>query len=299
MRLFLALVLLLGVLARAEDALGRAVFSEANRAREARGLSALAWDERLYRAARAHALDMLRRGYFGHQAPGGPEPKERYFRVGVYALKAAENLYELDGPYLPADFARRAVAGWLKSPGHRRNLLDPGFDKMAVAVVAKGRRYLAVQEFAYDPWNLAVRLEEARVPVRFAELEGVARRPLALLLAGVPLAEFGPGPVSGRWVLPAGSRPVLVYKNGSSYFEARCPADCRRLGVALTLKAGTLPGLKVSLWLPSGRYRLAFGEPPVPLKALSGPATVLAPYVWRELWLGRGETLVYRIPLRP
>ncbi len=297
---WLVLVGLLALLAGAQSGLEEAVFKAANRARLDHGVRALAWDDRLYRAARAHGEDMLRRGYFGHQGPGGPSPTERLWRAGVYALKVAENLYELDGPYLPGDFASRAVDGWLRSPGHRRNLLDPGFDRTAVAVLAQGTRYLAVQEFAYDPYRLRVRLGPAEDgPARAVELRGVAARPLALFFQGYPLARFGPGPVRGSWVLPAEGALALAYRQGSSYLEARCPTDCRRLGVELRVAPRRLPGRRVALMLRPGRYRLAFGEDPVPFSELAGPAAVFAPLAWRNLWLGRGATLYYRIPLRP
>ena len=297
---WLALFWILLLLAGAQEDLGRAVFDAANRARLAHGLSALAWDDRLYRAAQAHAEDMLRRRYFGHVGPGGPSPEERLWRQGMYALKVAENLYELDGPYLPLDFAERAVEGWLKSPGHRRNLLEPRFTHMAVAVLARGTRYLAVQEFAYDPFALVVRLGPVVArPVRLVELKGVATRSVALLFRGYRLAGFGPGPVAGSWVLPVDEAPVLVFRQGTSYYQARCPADCRRLGVQLKVVDRRLPARQVALRLSPGRYRLAFGETPVPYPAMDGAAELTAPLAWGSLWVGRGDTLYYRIPLRP
>jgi len=297
---WLVLFLVFFLLAGAQEDLGRAVFEAANRARLAHGLSALAWDDRLYRAAQAHAEDMLRRGYFGHERPGGPRLEERLWRAGVYALKVAENLYELDGPYLPLDFADRAVEGWLKSPGHRRNLLEPRFTHMAVAVLARGTRYLAVQEFAYDPFGLVAEVGPVvDEPVHVVELTGVATRTVALLYRGYRLVRFGPGPVAGSWVLPVDGEPVLVFRQGTSYYQARCPADCRRLGVRLRVESRQLPARKVSLWLPPGRYRLAFGETPVPYRAMGGFAELAAPLAWGSLWVGQGDTLYYRIPLRP
>ena len=293
----LALLLLLA-LAFGQGGLEREVFEEANAARVRAGVPALAFDPGLYRAARAHAEDMLRRGYFGHEAPGGPSLAERLWQAGVYATRVAENLYELDGPYVPADFARRAVEGWLKSPGHRRNLLDPGFDRMAVAVLARGERYVAVQEFAYRPFALAVDRRPAVGAVAEVRLLGTARRPLVLLYEERPLAEFAPGPVRFFVDLPEGARPVLVFRAPEGYLrEARCPEACPRLGVRFEVLRKERPGYRLWLGLPPGRYALAFGEEPRFLAEVEGNRSLFAPRSWRYLWVGRGTTLTHRVPL--
>ncbi len=285
-------------LALAQTGLEREVFDGANAARVRARVPALAFDPGLYRAARAHAEDMLRRGYFGHEAPGGPSLAERLWRAGVYAVRVAENLYELEGPYLPADFARRAVAAWLESPGHRKNLLDPGFDRMAVAVLARGERYVAVQEFAYRPFALAVDRRSAAGAVAEVRLFGTARRPLVLLYKERPLAEFAPGPVRFFVDLPEGARPVLAFRAPEGYLrEARCPEACPRLGVRFEVLRKERPGYRLSLGLPPGRYVLAFGEEPRFLAEVEGSSTLFAPRSWRYLWVGRGTTLSHRVPL--
>ncbi len=66
--------------------------------------------------AEFHAQDMDQFGYFDHD--GRDETwEQRYARFGVGGV-AAENIAEVSGPYL-------AAVGWMNSPGHRANILDP------------------------------------------------------------------------------------------------------------------------------------------------------------------------------
>ncbi len=66
--------------------------------------------------AEFHAQDMQRFNYFSHD--GRNETwEQRYARFGVGGI-AAENIAEVSGPHL-------AVVGWMNSPGHRANILDP------------------------------------------------------------------------------------------------------------------------------------------------------------------------------
>lgn len=271
--------------------------ARANEARVEAGLKPLDFYPELYRAARAHAEDMLRRGYFGHEAPGGPSLFERLWKAGVFELKVAENLYELDGPYLPADLPERAVQGWLDSPGHRKNLLDPGFTHMAIAVLGQGNRYVVVQEFAYRPFPLSARREPGEGEVLEVVLKGHAERPLGLVYKSYFLARFDPGPVNFEVALPVGEDPVLVFDAGRFYQEARCPEDCARLGVRLSTRRVRRPGYRVEVEVPEGHYLLAFGESPQFLGEEEGSFSLFAPRAWRFLWVGQGGVFTHRIPL--
>ena len=81
----------------------------------------------LGRAALLHAEDMARHGYFSHTGRDGSKPAERVARVGYKFRAAGENITA--GPSTPEE----AVAGWLKSPGHCANLMNPAFTEMGVA----------------------------------------------------------------------------------------------------------------------------------------------------------------------
>ncbi len=89
-----------------------------NQAREAKGLKPVRLDHRLWRAARHHTRDMLKRHYFAHGATS--DRLARYVHSGVIG----ETLAWGSGSYAsPAS----TVNSWLNSPPHRRILLDPDF----------------------------------------------------------------------------------------------------------------------------------------------------------------------------
>lgn len=122
-----------------------------NAARRSAGLPPLAADPALSRAARAHAADMLRRGYFDHRAPDGASIMDRYGFAIRNGGTVAENIARCRRCQVPAD--ARAVLrlhdDWMSSPGHRRNILGAGFGRygFGIAETPDGTRY-AVEAFA-------------------------------------------------------------------------------------------------------------------------------------------------------
>ena len=105
---------------RAETTLLR----EINKARSAHGLRTLRYDARLAVAARAHTRDMAAKGYFAHGNFGA-----RMAGFHVQGPFVGENLAWGTGTQGTADGIVRA---WLASPGHRRNLLRPGFRRIGL-----------------------------------------------------------------------------------------------------------------------------------------------------------------------
>ena len=120
-------------LARQRSALLAAV----NAARRAAGRAPLAADPRLDAAAQAHAEDMLARSYYAHQGLDGSTPRSRVESAGFAAASVAENIA---ARHLSAD---AAMAGWMASSEHRRNILNPGLTNLGagVAVGAYEHRY--------------------------------------------------------------------------------------------------------------------------------------------------------------
>jgi uncharacterized protein YkwD len=97
---------------------------EINRARVAHGVPALHYDAALARAARAHSLDMARKGYFAHGAF-----TSRMLQFGVHGPFVGENLAWGNGSF---GSPRGIVSAWLRSPEHRANLLRPGFRRIGL-----------------------------------------------------------------------------------------------------------------------------------------------------------------------
>jgi uncharacterized protein YkwD len=73
-------------------------------------------------------------------------------RFGPYG-SVGENIMEMSGTraFGPEEFARVAVEGWMKSPGHRANILNPRYDTSGVGVAMAGDRAFATQVFRGPP----------------------------------------------------------------------------------------------------------------------------------------------------
>ena len=81
--------------------------------------------------ARAHSLDMVRRGFFAHESPEGANPVNRLHdhQIEGFTL-AAENL----GRTNQSDPNREILSGWLQSAVHRNNLYAPPFNATGIGI---------------------------------------------------------------------------------------------------------------------------------------------------------------------
>lgn len=84
----------------------------------------LAWDNALGAAAQAHSRDMAARRHLAHQGSDGSDVAARTTRAGYSWRLIGENI----AAGQPS--ASEAVAGWIDSPGHCANLMNPGFTDM-------------------------------------------------------------------------------------------------------------------------------------------------------------------------
>lgn len=113
-----------GAAEQRDSALEQGILREVNRLRTARGLRALTISTSLQAAAAFQSRDMLERGYFDHDQPGGASfgtrLKRFYPLTGDSRWLVGENL--LWGSIGITSTA--AVRLWLSSPPHRRNLFD-------------------------------------------------------------------------------------------------------------------------------------------------------------------------------
>ena len=99
-----------------------------NGVRADHGLRPLAVDTRLTRAARGHSATLLRRGVLAHGSFS-----VRLRRSGARGPRFGENLAWGTRRYASAD---AIVRSWLASPGHRANLLRPGFRRIGIGALA-------------------------------------------------------------------------------------------------------------------------------------------------------------------
>ncbi len=103
----------------------------------------LAASRKLNDAAAGHARDMLKNDFFEHRGSDGSQPKDRVERTGYQHRLTGENIA------LGPESAEEVVAGWLASPGHCSNIMEPRFRDIGVAVASgkkRGQVYW-VQEF--------------------------------------------------------------------------------------------------------------------------------------------------------
>lgn len=81
----------------------------------------------LQQIAGGHARDMAEHAYFEHQDLSGRTPADRVRAAGLAEQLVGENI--AFGPKSPEEVVR----GWLHSPGHCENVMDPRFAEMGIA----------------------------------------------------------------------------------------------------------------------------------------------------------------------
>jgi Cysteine-rich secretory protein family len=141
----------------------RQLFEALNRERTDQGLSPLQWDNVLFKAARRHALLMLNLNMLEHQLPGEPKLDERLAEAGLRFSVIAENIAIGANPQI-------IHAGWMKSPDHRKNILDPRFNSVGIAVVHGPGGLFAVQDFSQSAPVLNAEQQEEKVVSLLATL---------------------------------------------------------------------------------------------------------------------------------
>lgn len=108
-----------------EKAMERMVFDLVNDERTERGLEPLAWDDQLATHAREWSRQMAEEDRLEHQDPQRMlERAEGFTGVG-------ENIFHGTGP-VPASTVH---VGWMRSDGHRANVLRPAFDRIGIGFV--------------------------------------------------------------------------------------------------------------------------------------------------------------------
>lgn len=117
------------------------LFAMANQARARTGAPPLTWDPALAAAARKHCERMVAEGPISHRYGGEPDLSERASIDGAHFSLIEENIAV--GSY-PAEVHE----GWMNSPGHRRNLLNPEVDHVGISVIMRGSTMYAVADYS-------------------------------------------------------------------------------------------------------------------------------------------------------
>jgi hypothetical protein len=127
-----------------------------NRERRERKLPILKWDEGLARAARKHAELMAEQKVLEHQLSDEPGLAARAHEAGARFSHITENIGV-------ADWANEFHEGWMHSPGHRANILDPQIDSIGIGVVEGEERLYAVEDFALAVEPLSIEEQQEKV----------------------------------------------------------------------------------------------------------------------------------------
>jgi uncharacterized protein YkwD len=128
-------------------AVRQSVLDKVNAERAKAHVRPLLLEPRLDAAAQHHAQDMLARGYFAHASPEGKTVRQRAEAAGYRWHAIGENIAS---GQLSVD---EVVQAWMKSPEHRRNILDRDFIHMGLGLALgdtpKGFRVEWVQTFGH------------------------------------------------------------------------------------------------------------------------------------------------------
>ncbi len=119
----------------------RELLDLANRARTDVGLVALQKDEGLTQAARKHSVLMAAQKHLSHDLPGEPGLPQRLAATSTLQFSAEGENVGL-APSV-ADVHR----GFMHSPRHRENLLNPDYNLAGFAVVHTGNTIYVTEDF--------------------------------------------------------------------------------------------------------------------------------------------------------
>jgi uncharacterized protein YkwD len=111
-----------------------------NQARAESGCNPVQVNAPLITAASGHSADMAARDYFSHTTPEGATFDERIKTAG-YPLPGAENIAR------GQKNAEQVMNDWMKSPGHRANILNCQLKVIGVGLDTNG--FYWTQDFGY------------------------------------------------------------------------------------------------------------------------------------------------------
>ena len=103
-----------------------------NEVRVQNGAGTVSYDGRLDQAAQAHAEDMLANGYFDHVGLNGSTVGTRVQATGYQFARVGENIAR------GYNSETSVMNGWVNSPTHHANNIDPAFEDFGLGYVRDG-----------------------------------------------------------------------------------------------------------------------------------------------------------------
>lgn len=128
----------------------------ANQSRAESGAGRLRWDPALAAAALKHCRRMVAEGPIAHRYAGEPDLAERTGQAGAHFSVIEENV-------AVGQSAAAIHDEWMRSPGHRGNLLSPDVDRVGIAVVASRGVLYAVADYSRGVESMGTHEVESRV----------------------------------------------------------------------------------------------------------------------------------------
>ncbi len=117
------------VLGFATDIQKEQLISQTNQQRQSNGVGTVTESPALSQAAMLKARDMFANNYWAHVSPKGTTPWHWFNLVGYSYQYAGENLAK------GFDTSGGVISGWMNSPSHRENLLNPNYKEIGMAVL--------------------------------------------------------------------------------------------------------------------------------------------------------------------
>ncbi|HJZ66539.1 MAG TPA: CAP domain-containing protein [Blastocatellia bacterium] len=111
------------------ESLEQQCLDEVNRVRRARRLAPLEFYEELLPVARDYSRRMAEEHFFSHNDRDGRTVRERVGEADIKWRMVGENLAYSNGYVNPV---AASLHGWMDSPGHRSNILEPDFRLTAI-----------------------------------------------------------------------------------------------------------------------------------------------------------------------
>lgn len=148
------------------DSLEKQIHALINKERQKQGLPELAWDNVLAGIARNYSKDMAKRNFFDHYSPEGHDFLYRYKLAGYQCAVRINRTVHMGGENIALNhlydsvttingqafydwntqkkIAETTVEGWMKSQGHRQNILTPYFQHEGIGVFidSEGKVYI-------------------------------------------------------------------------------------------------------------------------------------------------------------
>jgi hypothetical protein len=165
------------------------LFALANQSRAQAGVGPLEWDPALADAAMRHCRRMAMEGPISHRYGGELDVAGRAAQAGARFSLIEENI-------AVGSYVTTIHDGWMHSPGHRTNLLNPNVDHAGIAVVAAQGILFAVADYEQAVPVLSPSQIESRV-ADLIRMSGIVLRSENRDARGACALDHGLPPLSG------------------------------------------------------------------------------------------------------